>query len=56
LKRSAADIAKAENLRTAMYHRMRVFLEKYDFFVCPVQPAAAFPVDQDYPREIAGVR
>ncbi|HVJ13111.1 MAG TPA: amidase family protein, partial [Burkholderiales bacterium] len=30
-KRSAADIAKAENLRTAIYHRMRQFLDKYDF-------------------------
>jgi hypothetical protein len=55
-KRSAADIAKAENLRTAMYHRMRVFLEKYDFFVCPVNQLPPFPVDQDYPREIAGVK
>ena len=55
-KRSAADIAKAENLRTTMYHRMRVFLEKYDFFVCPVNQLPPFPVDQDYPREIAGVK
>jgi amidase len=55
-KRSAADIAKAENLRTAMYHRMRVFLEKYDFLVCPVNQLPPFPVEQDYPREIAGVK
>ena len=55
-KRSAADIARAENLRTAMYHRMRQFLEKYDFFVCPVNQLPPFPVDQDYPREIAGVK
>src|SRR6185503_6054757 len=55
-KRSAADIAKAESLRTAMYHRMRVFLEKYDFFVCPVNQLPPFPVDQDYPTEIAGVK
>ena len=56
LKRSAQDIARAENLRTAMYHRMRLFLEKYDFFVCPVNQLPPFPVDQDYPREIAGVK
>jgi amidase len=55
-KRSAADIAKAENLRTTIYHRMRVFLEKYDFLVCPVSQLPPFPVDQDYPREIAGVK
>jgi amidase len=55
-KRSAADIARAENLRTAMYHRMRVFLEKYDFFACPVNQLPPFPVELDYPREIAGVK
>jgi amidase len=55
-KRSAADIAKAESQRTALYHRMRQFLEKYDFFVCPVNQLPPFPVDQDYPREIAGVK
>jgi amidase len=55
-KRSAADIAKAENLRTAIYHRMRQFLDKYDFLVCPVNQLPPFPVDLDYPREIAGVK
>ncbi len=55
-KRSAADIARAENLRTAIYHRMRVFLEKYDFFVCPVNQLPPYSVDLDYPREIAGVK
>ena len=55
-KRSAADIARAENLRTAIYHRMRQFLDKYDFLVCPVNQLPPFPVDLDYPREIAGVK
>jgi amidase len=55
-KRSAADIARAESQRTALYHRMRVFLEKYDFFVCPVNQLPPFPVDQPYPTEIAGVK
>ena len=30
-----------------MYHRMRLFLEKYDFFVCPVNQLPPFPVDQE---------
>ena len=55
-KRSAADIARAENLRTAIYHRMRQFLDKYAFLVCPVNQLPPFPVDLDYPREIAGVK
>jgi len=56
LKRSAADIARAEGLRTALFHRMRVFLEKYDFFVCPVNQLPPYPIEVEWPREIAGVR
>jgi amidase len=55
-KRSAADIARAEYLRTALYHRMREFLDKYDFLVCPVNQLPPYSVDLDYPREIAGVK
>ncbi len=56
LKRSATDIARAEALRTALFHRMRVFLEKYDFFVCPVNQLPPYPVTTEWPREIAGVK
>ena len=56
LKRSAGDINQAEALRTALYHRMRVFLEKYEFLACPVNQLPPFSVDEDYPREIAGVK
>jgi amidase len=56
LKRSAADVARAENLRTALFHRMREFLQKYDFFACPVNQLPPFPVEQPYPTEIAGVK
>jgi amidase len=56
LKKSAADIAHAEALRTALYHRMREFLEKHEFLLCPVNQLPPFSVDQDYPREIAGVK
>lgn len=55
-KLGAPEIAKAEALRTALYHRMRKFLEKYDFFACPVNQLPPFPVDQDYPTEIAGTK
>ncbi len=56
LRRSAAEINQAEALRTALYHRMRQFLEKYDFLLCPVNQLPPFSVEQDYPREIAGVK
>jgi amidase len=53
---SASDIARAEGLRTALYHRMRAFLEKYEFLVCPTNQLPPFSVDEEYPREIAGVK
>jgi amidase len=56
LKLSAADIAKAEALRTALYHRMRKFLERYEFFVCPTNQLPPFSVDEPYPTEIAGAK
>ncbi len=47
-------IARAELLRTELFHRMRRFLERYDFLVAPVNQLPPFPVELDYPREIAG--
>jgi amidase len=49
-------IARAEGLRTELFHRMRRFLDSYDFFVCPVNQLPPFPVDEEWPREIAGHR
>lgn len=54
-KLSGADIAKAESLRTVLYHRMRVFFERYDYFVLPVTQVAPFDVTLEYPTEINGV-
>jgi len=49
-------IARAEGLRTDLFHRMRRFLERYDFLLCPVNQLPPYPVAQEWPREIAGVR
>src|SRR5712691_10738773 len=53
---SAGDIAQAEMKRTELYHRMRQFLERYEFFVLPVSQALPFDVRQPYVTEIAGVQ
>ena len=55
-KLKAADIAKAEALRTSLFHRMRQFLGEYEFFVCPTNQLPPFSVDEPYPSEIAGVK
>jgi amidase len=53
---TADDIAKAEVLRTELYHRMRQFFERYEFFVLPSVQVPPFDVEQPYPTEIAGVK
>ena len=54
MKLTPEQIAKAETLRTALFQRMRAFLEKYEFLVCPVNQLPPFPVEVQWPREIAG--
>jgi amidase len=49
-------IARARDLRSQLYHRMRVFLEKYEFLLCPVNQLPPFPVADPWPREVAGVK
>ena len=49
-------IARAEALRSELFHRMRSFLERYDFLLCPVNQLPPFLAEQEYPTEIAGVK
>ena len=51
-----AEIGRAELLRTELYQRMRAFLERYEFLLGPVNQLAPFPVETEYPTEIAGVK
>ena len=55
-RRTGADVARAEALRTELFHRMRRFLEKYDFLICPVNQLPPFPVADEWPHEVGGVR
>ena len=50
------DIARATSLRTELFHRMRAFLEKYEFLLCPVNQLPPYPIEWEWPREIAGVK
>jgi amidase len=51
-----AEVARAERLRTELYQRLRAFLEKYEFLLGPVNQLPPFPVETEYPTQIAGVR
>ena len=52
---TALDVAEAEVTRTELYHRVRRFFERHDFFVLPTVQVPPFNVDQPYPTVIAGV-
>src|SRR5216684_93992 len=49
-------LARVETKRTALYKRMREFMEKYEFFILPVNQVLPFDVKTHYPVEIAGVK
>jgi amidase len=50
------QLARAEAKRTELYHRMREFFKKYDFLVLPVSQVAPFPIDEEYPSQINGIK
>ncbi|MCP5152753.1 MAG: amidase [Ectothiorhodospiraceae bacterium] len=56
LKLSGRDVSRAEEMRTALYHRVREFLRTYEFLLLPVNQVPPFDADIEYPTEIAGVR
>lgn len=49
------QLARAEVRRTALYDRVRTFLETYEFMLCPVSQVPPFDVRQPYVTEINGV-
>lgn len=55
-KLSAADIAHAHTLRSKAWDNMRVFQEKYEYFITPTTQLPPFDVTQPYPAEVAGVK
>jgi amidase len=55
LKLTGPDLGHAEVRRTALWHRVRGFMERYEFMVMPVSQVPPFDVTQPYPTEINGV-
>jgi amidase len=49
-------IGAAFALRSELYQRMRVFMEKYEFLLLPVNQVPPFPVKQPFVDEINGVK
>ncbi|MGN6377395.1 MAG: amidase family protein [Gaiellales bacterium] len=51
---SVADLTRAAALETALAERAREFLTRFDYLLCPVTQLAPFPVEQEYPEQVAG--
>jgi amidase len=49
------EIVGADVKRTGLYHRMRQFMDRYEFFVLPVAQVPPFDVKQPFVTEIGGV-
>ena len=56
LRLTGPQVGHAMALRSEVYNRMRKFMERYDFLVLPVNQVAPFPIEQEYPPEVAGVK
>ncbi len=52
---SAGQISRVESKRTELFHRLRVFLETYEYLLLPTAQTLPFPIEWEYPREIDGV-
>jgi amidase len=55
-KLSGSQIAAAELKRTALYQRLRVFMEKYEFLVLPTMQVAPFDIEKPYVDEINSIK
>ena len=51
---TAAQISRTEVKRTELYHRVREFMDTYEFLLLPSAQVPPFPVDDEYPTEING--
>jgi amidase len=54
LKLDGPTVARAEAKRTEIYHRMREFMETYEYLITPVAPVPPYPITLEYISEING--
>ncbi len=56
MKLSGPELGRAEVKRTALFHRVREFMQNYDFLALPVSQVPPFPLEQEYVSEINGMK
>ena len=55
-KLTGSDIAKAEKLRTELYHRIVAFMGEYEYLLTPVVQVPPFDVSKRWVDEINGIK
>lgn len=56
MRLSGPELGRAEVKRTALFHRVREFMQNYDFLALPVSQVPPFPLEQEYVSEINGMK
>ncbi len=56
IKVSGPQIGQAERKRTELYHRVREFMDTYEFLILPVNQVPPFDIQQRYVTEINGIK
>lgn len=55
MKLSALDVGRAMAKQSELFERVRLFMERYEFYLCAVNQVPPFDIDLRYPTEINGV-
>ncbi|MBW2431940.1 MAG: amidase [Deltaproteobacteria bacterium] len=55
-KLAGPQIGQAEVKRTELYHRVREFMENYEFMICPVNQVPPFDINQRWIEAVDGVK
>jgi len=55
-KLTGPQLSRAEMKRTQLYHRVREFMESYEYLILPVSQVPPFSITQEYVTEINGVQ
>jgi amidase len=54
LRLTGPQVSRGLALRTEVFQRMAAFLERYDVLAAPVTQVPPFPVEVEWPRDVAG--
>jgi amidase len=54
LSLSSSDVARGERMRTALWHRVRTFMETRDLWITPTAAVPPFPIEQPHPTAVDG--